>query len=383
MSVDSLDPSREPADDLESPIRETILVTGFPAFTARRLCAKILTADADARLHLLIPDKFEDQARTFLAELPGDRGRRARIVFGDVSGMDLGLAGQEYRDLAGAVTTIHHLAEDMAADRDTAHCIHVEGTRNIIEFASETRELRRLCHWSTAAVSGKRTGMILEDELDESQAFHSVHEETRFEAETLARRAQRRLPLTIFRPSTIVGDSRTGEIDKFDGPYYLMVLIAMNATPMRLPLPGRGTAPLNLVPIDYVIDAAYALSRDERAAGKTFHLTDPHPLSARRIYELVAERSHTQPPRGYIPSRVARILLRTPGIARIARGPLSFLDVLDQHVFYDCRHTQELLAGTGIHCPAFDSYVDNLVRYVKDVYAARKESREDEQDPLD
>src|SRR5690606_22763927 len=121
---------------------------------------------------------------------------------------------------------------------------NVGGTREIIEFAGECKELRRLCHWSTAAVSGKRPGVIVEDELDAGHGFHNAYERSRFEAEKLARQAQRRLPLTIFRPGVIVGDSRTGEVDPIKGsirgPYSLMVLIASNQTQVGLPLPGRG-----------------------------------------------------------------------------------------------------------------------------------------------
>jgi hypothetical protein len=121
-----------------------------------------------------------------------------------------------------------------------------------------------------------------------------------------------------------------------------------------------------------VIDAAYALSLDPRAAGRTFHLTDPNPLPARRLYELVAERSNTASPRGFIPGRLVRNLLRTPGIERLARGPLSFLDSFDHQVFYNSRGAQELLGDAGITCPPFDTYVDRLVGYVREVHAQRK-----------
>lgn len=371
----------------EPPVREAVLVTGFPAFTAKRMVAKCLGADLEARVCVLVPPAHEADAHAFLATLPAAEAGRAEVVIGDVCSMDLGLSGNEYKSLAAEITAIYHLAGvyHMGVDKATARQVNVEGTRGILDFAAEANQLRRLCHWSTAAVAGKRRGLILEDELDQGQSFHNIYEETKFEAEALARRAQHRMPITIVRPSIIVGDSRTGEIDTFDGPYFLMVLIVTNITHMRLPLPGRGTAPLNLVPIDFVIDAAYALCMDERAAGKTFHLTDPNPLSARRVYELVAERSHSKPPRGYIPGKLTRLLLRAPGMARLASNSLPFFELFDQQVFYNCRHTQELLADTEIRCPPFDAYVDTLVQYVKEVHAARRQQRGqyEEPDPLD
>jgi thioester reductase-like protein len=373
-------------EELEPTPDETVLLTGFPAFTARRFAARVLQSDAKAHIYLLCRDKFGDQAREFIGALPASQRKRIEPIFGDVCDMDLGLAGTEYQELAAKVTTVHHLAGIYyhGVDRNTARRVNIEGTRGALDFAGEAKNLRRFCHWSTATVSGKRRGVVMEDELDMNQGFHNFYEETKFEAERLARGAMRRLPITIFRPGIIVGDSKTGEIDKFDGPYYLTVLFVTSPLGVRLPLPGRGAAPLHLVPIDYVVKAAYALSMDMRAAGKTFHLTDPNPFAARRVYELIAEHSEHQPPRGFIPSGITRALLHTPGIERLARGPLSFLDSFDHLVFYNAQNTAQLLAGAGIECPTFDSYVDALVRFVREVHEARRAKLEDEVfDPFD
>lgn len=359
---------------------EAVLVTGFPSFVATRLIRKILGDDGDARVFMLSREKFARAAQEFLGDLPESQRRRVEVVIGDVCDMDLGLAGGEYRALAERTTTIHHLAGIYyhGVARDVAKRVNVDGTRGIIELAGECRRLRRLCHWSTASVAGKRKGVILEEELDEGQQFKNFYEETKFEAEKLARAAARKLPVTIFRPSIIVGDSRTGEIDKFDGPYYLMVLIVNSPIDLHLPLPGRGVAPMHLVPIDYVVDAAYALSLDERAADGTFHLVDPSPFAARKVYELVAERAHKKRPRGFIPTGLAKAVMRTPGLKKVARAPLSFLEALDHLAFYNARNTMALLDGTGIACPPFDGYVDNLIRYVREVHAARRQKLEDE-----
>jgi thioester reductase-like protein len=369
---------RPEAEDPTPP--EAVLVTGFPSFTATRMIRKILAADDVGRLFLLARGKFEQSARELLDGLPESQRRRVQIVVGDVCDMDLGLAGSEYKALAEEVTTIHHLAGIyyQGVERQVAERVNVDGTRGIIELAGECRKLRRLCHWSTASVSGRRKGIILEEELDEGQRFHNFYEETKFQAEKLAHAAARRLPVTIYRPSIIVGDSQSGEIDKFDGPYYLMVLIVQGPLDVHLPLPGRGAAPMHLVPIDYVVDAAYALSLDPRAAGGTFHLTDPNPFSARQVYEIVAERAQKKRPRGFIPAGLARAFMRTPGLERLARAPRSFLDSFDHLAFYNTRHASSLLKGTGVQCPPFDDYVDCLIRYVRDVHAARRQKLDDE-----
>src|SRR5262249_61153902 len=107
-------------------------------------------------------------------------------------------------------------------------------------------------------------------------------------------------------------------------------------------------------------------------------LPHPNPLRARQIYELVAERAHKRRPRGFIPSSLARAVMRTPGIERLARAPLAFIESLDHLTFYNCRHATALLRDAGIVCPTFDAYADNLIRYVREGAAARRPKLEDE-----
>jgi thioester reductase-like protein len=370
MITDTLDPTPP----------ETVLVTGYPSFTAARFVKKLLAEDPETRVFVLAREKFAEKAGAMLGELAESQQRRARVIVGDVCDMDLGLAGSEYKQLAEEVTTIQHIAGIyyLGVDRKMAERVNVEGTRGVVELAGECRKLRRLCHWSTASVAGKRKGVILEEELESGQTFHNFYEETKYEAEKLVRHAARRLPVTIFRPGIIVGDSRTGEIDKLDGPYYLMILITEGPLDVHLPLPGRGAAPIHVVPIDYVVDAAHALSLDGRAAGGTFHLTDPNPFAARQIYELVAERAQKKRPRGFIPSTLAKAVLRAPGLERLTRAPRTFLESFDHQVFYNTRRTRALLAGTGIECPPFDAYVDQLIRWVREVKSAERQALENE-----
>src|SRR6476659_4204662 len=252
------------------------LVTGFPAFTAQRLARRLVQKHPDEKIFLLSRDKFLAQAGAFVDTL-GDARSRIEVLEGDVADMDLGLGGGEYKALAAEVTAIHHTAAVyyLGAKRELVERVNIDGTRTMLDLAADCTRLRRFVHWSTAQVSGARSGVILEEELDCGQRFRNVYEETKFRAERMVRDAARRLPVTILRPGIIVGDSKSGEIDKFDGPYYLLVLIVSSPIDVHLPLPGRGSSPLNLVPIDYVVDAAIALARDPRAVGGTFHLTDP------------------------------------------------------------------------------------------------------------
>lgn len=364
--------------------RPTALITGFPAFTARRMIRQLVAAEPETRLYVLAREPFAADADRFLVALP-DRGQ-AEVLVGDVCDMDLGLSSAEYRALSRELTWIHHLAGIyfMGTDEDTAHRVNVGGTRTVIDLARDAGRLERVVHWSTAMVSGDRRGTFYEEDLEAGQKFHNAYERTKYEAERLVRAAMRRLPITVVRPGIIVGDSRTGEIDKLDGPYYLMVVIATNASGVRLPLLGRGDVPLHLVPIDYVVEAAWHVARGETAAGKTFHLVDPAPMSARAVFEAVAEHAHTEKPRGHIPRPLARAVLRTPGLSRLGRGPLAFVDVLDHAVHYDQTNTAQALAGTTVRCPPLADYLPVLVRYVLDVTREAPRGPGDEtSDPLD
>ena len=365
------------------PSRSVALITGYPAFTAKRMIAKVLAAEPETRLFVLARGKFADEAVQFVAKLPG--AERAEILVGDVCDMDLGLSSIEYRALSREVTWIHHLAGIyfMGVDAETARRVNVAGTQTVLDLARDAGRLERVVHWSTAMVSGDRRGTFYEEDLDAGQKFHNDYERTKYEAEKFVRGAMRQLPITVLRPGIIVGDSRTGEIDKLDGPYYLMVLIATNASGLRLPLLGRGDAPLHLVPIDYVIEAAWHVARSEGAAGKTFHLVDPSPMSARAVFEGVAEHAHTEKPRGHIPRPLARAVLRTPGLSRLGRGPLAFVDVLDHPVTYDQANTTSALAGTTLRCPPLADYLPVLVRHVLDVSRPSAGVPDDVSDPLD
>jgi len=347
-------------------VGDVALITGFPAFTAKRMIAKLLAAEPDTRFYVLAQPRFADDAAKYVASL--DRDARAEILVGDVCDMDLGLSSAEYRALSKRLTWIHHLAGIyfMGVDEATARRVNVAGTRTVLDLARDAGRLERLVHWSTAMVSGDREGTWAEDDLECGQKFHNGYERTKYEAEKLVRSAMRQLPITVVRPSIIVGDSKTGEIQNFDGPYYQMVLIATNASGLRLPLLGRGDHPLHLVPIDYVIDAAWHVGRQEASAGKTFHLVDPAPLTARQIFDGVAEHANTEKPRGHIPGVIARAVLKTPGLARFGRGPLAFVDLLDHAVTYDQSNTREALAGSRIVCPPLTDYLGTLVRDVLD-----------------
>ena len=372
--------------------RARTLVTGFPSsFLARRVVRKLLATEPKGLITCVVQGKFEARARAAIEELDPSEHKRIELLEGDIAAMDLGLSGKEFRELARDVEVIHHCAAItyLGADKRTAEHVNVGGTREVVELAEAATALSRLVHWSTAQVSGARRGYVLEGELIAQSGFRNAIEETRFRAERIVREASTRVPATVLRPATIVGDSRTGEIDRFDGPYLLVQLLLSAPSELRMPMPGRGDVPLNLVPIDFVVDAGCAIARDARSVGRTFHLVDPHPLTTRGVFERIAQEAGRPMPRGSVPTRVAAALLRAPGLNQLTSAPRAFLEQLGTEVVYDGRNTSELLANTGIQCPPFESYVAPLVDAVRRQHAARRaqvaselEALPDQEDPL-
>ena len=182
------------------------------------------------------------------------------------------------------------------------------------------------------------------------------------------------LPCTVLRPSIVVGDSRTGEIDRFEGPYSIAMLLVTSPLQVPVPLPGDGVAPLNVVPVDYVVAASLAISHDQRAIGRTFHLVDPNPSSSRRVYELIAARSGKKLPRLSLGYKLTDALLKVPGLERLTREQRMAIAYVNHLSFFSSRNTLELLDGSGVRCPPIESYLDALISYVKSEYRKRRES---------
>ena len=358
------------------------LITGFPAFLARRLVQQIVSSDPGAHLTVLVSPTLLKESQPQISAL---RSAQLQVLTGDIVDMHLGLSGEEYQRICDEVTDIFHVGElsDLSVPREMIWRANVEGTRNIIELARDCTRLHRLNHYSTCYVSGERIGVIAEDELDLGQSFRNAYEETKFHAEKLLQRVNGALPISIYRPSSVVGDSQTGEIDRFEGPYYLGILLAMSPLVVALPLPGDGTAPLNVVPVDFVTKGIWTLSRDPRAAGRTFHLVDPNPMSARRAYEIIAEKEKKRLPRFSVSAKAAEVMLRLPLLEKLSRPHRAAISYVNHLAIYNCRNTLELLDGTGIHCPPLTSYLDKLIAYVQEQYRRRRDEVNEVEDPLD
>ncbi len=346
---------------------EVLLVTGYPFFRARKMVDQLLQTQPKSLVYVIAREKFGDEVAQHLDGLPTQERERLVVLDGDAAAMDLGLSGREYRELAGKVERVHHCAQVTypGVGRRMAAEVNVGATREIVEFGRCCAVLKSIVMHSTAAVSGDRTGVVYEHELNVGQGFRTPVEESLARAERIARNAMSSLPISVIRPTQIVGDSATGEVDRLDGPYMMTLVMLSGPSEMAVPLPTRGDAPLNLVPIDFVVRAAQHIARLPAALGRTVHLADPNPLTARQVFELVARASGRKLATRFIPTGIAKAVLGVPGLHLVSKNQRAMVDLLATNVRYDTSQADELLRGTGIHCPSLDSYIDHLVSFVR------------------
>jgi thioester reductase-like protein len=346
------------------------LVTGYPGLLGRQLVER-LAARPGERLVLLVQPTHAAAARQALRDRPG-----VEVLEGDVAHMHLGLSGSEWRSLGGHLTHLWHLAAQTRLDADDRllRSVNVDGTRSVLELGAQAPLLSRLVHFSTAFVSGTRAGLVREEELEAGQGFNNAYEESKYQAERLVRRASATLPITVLRPSLVIGDSRIGQLDRFEGPYALALALASAPLAMPLPLPGDPQAPLHVVPIDFAIDAALVLGLHPGAAGRTVHLVDPAPLPARRVYKQIAERLGRRLATVNVPQRALAALRSLPLLQRLGGRAAQAFPYVGHVASYDTRGQLELLEGSGVRCPPVDDYLDRIVEFVQASLAPKAEA---------
>jgi thioester reductase-like protein len=346
----------------------TILFTGFPGFIGMRLLPRLMELAPGARVRCLVQPRFLEAARQGLAQIEAAhvhaRGR-LDIVVGDITAPGLGLEADAARALRQDVTAAHHLAAvyDLAVARDLGMKVNVEGTRNVVRLLAECPRLERLHYVSTCYVSGTATGVFHETDLDVGQSFKNHYEETKFIAEVEVARSS--LPATIYRPSIVVGDSRTGETGKFDGPYFTITAMEKVPSPGLFIRIGSGRNPANVVPVDFVTEAIARLSVSPVSRGRTYHLADPQPLSVFEVGELFARELGKRFAYLPVPKGVAKALFAPRPVQRHFGMPVQTLDYFDHPCRYSTTQATTDLEAMGVRCPPLPSYVGRLVEFYR------------------
>ncbi|WP_181350165.1 SDR family oxidoreductase [Thalassobacillus sp. CUG 92003] len=349
----------------------TYLFTGFPGFIATQLVREIFYQGYPVdRIYLLHEGNMKQRAieeLEALTENPIIHSDKLHLIEGDITKDKLGIQSFLSKKMQQDVTHVFHLAAayDLAVPLTTAWKINVHGTRNVTDWLRGCNELERHVYFSTAYVSGSRENTIYETELEHDQGFKNHYEYTKYEAERIVNQTLNSIPSTIIRPGIVTGHSKTGETAKFDGAYFIMnMLHAARFMPVH-PLIGKGDATVNLVPVDYVVQATIQLAHHAAGEGQTYHLTDPTPYTAREIHQLILKALLNREPAFTLPLKYAETALSLPPVRRRVKFQKEALAYFTCHCRHDSTQAQRDLAGTPIQCPDMATVIPELVAYYK------------------
>jgi nucleoside-diphosphate-sugar epimerase len=346
----------------------TIFLTGFPGFIAERLVERL--AKAEFQFFLLVQKEFLERAVETVEHISQGKNiplENFAVIEGDITRPDLGMDPDDAATVRYETTDVFHLAAvyDLAVEQELANRVNLDGTKNVNEFVKSVRHLKRYNYISTCYVAGKRTGVIREDELEHDKGFRNHYEETKYLAELEVEKLKSELPVTIFRPSVVVGDSETGETAKYDGVYYLIQYLRKAPYLLRAINVGNEAVKLNLVPVDFVVNAIAELAFDEKAKGKTIALADPEPLSTSELFDAIAEEM-TGRRSEFSPSpKLVEWFLSKPFSPPITGLPIYGVPYFFIEQTYDTSTATELLDSHKIKCPNFRDYVANLLDFVE------------------
>ncbi len=354
----------------------TYFVTGATGFIGRHLVERLLERDGD--VFALVRPGSLDRLEAMI-ERWGANGRVHPVV-GDLGAPLLGLDPSAVEALRGQVDHVFHLAAvyDMTADEERNRIANVEGTAHVVALANAI-DAGRFHHISSIAVAGRHKGLFREDMFDEGQKLDHPYYRSKFESERIARR-QTRMPWRVYRPAVVVGDSRTGEMDKIDGPYYFFKLIQRlrGWLPEWFPLVGPELGYTNIVPVDYVAAAIDHIAHAEGHDGQAFHLASPRSQRSGDVINAFAEAAHAPQLAMRIDRRLTQalpkgtisMLMKLPAAQGVRRSLLSDIGIPDEivdHIAltaqFDTRDTERALEGTGIAVPELSTYATKLWDY--------------------
>ncbi|MDN7241434.1 SDR family oxidoreductase [Planococcus sp. N028] len=341
-----------------------IVFTGFPGFIASQLIRKCISDDAEVTAIILPSQRWKAEQEA--ARIQVETGSKPiRLIDGDITKRDLGVNHKDKAYLIDKKITFWHLAAiyDLAVSKEVAWKVNVEGTKNVNEFVKTLPNVERFMYFSTAYVAGAREGVLLENELIRPKKFKNYYEETKFEAEILVEQLKETVPVTIIRPGIVRGHSRTGQTVKFDGPYFFLNMIDRIRKFPVIPYIGHSTAYINVVPVDYIIDASVYLSTLKEAAGETVHLTDPNPHPVEEVYRSMVVQMTGKAPKSRIPHKLAAASLGLSSVRKILGVEAETLDYLTWHASFDTRNAKRLLSGSGIKCADFLKTMPDMVSF--------------------
>ena len=349
--------------------RESIFMTGFPGFIAGRLLVRLVKPET--QYFLFVQRQFIEKAMReveAIAEAANIPLESFVIVEGDITFPQLGISDADLETIQYETTDVFHLAAayDLGVSKNVAFNVNLEGTKNVNDLVCSIKNLRRYNYVSTCYIAGKWEGHFFETDLQHKAGFRNFYEETKYLAEIEVESLKSHLPVTIYRPSVVVGDSRTGETAKYDGVYYLINYLRKAPSLLRFVNVGNHIVRLNLVPVDFVVEAIAALAYDKNAVGKTIALADPEPLTTAELFDVLAKDLTGRKSEFGPPKRLAEWFLYTNFSPRITGLPHHSVPYFFFEQTYDSSTGCEMLAPHGIKCPQFADYVEHLLDFVEE-----------------
>ena len=346
-------------------------VTGATGFIGKRLVKKLLARKGSV-VYFLLREGSRDKLAG-LYEYWGTTKARAIPVFGDLRSAKLGVAKDDIKKLTKTIDHFYHLAAvyDMLADAEEQIAVNVEGTRNAVDFANAI-QAGIVHHVSSIAAAGMFEGIFREDMFDEAENLDHPYFATKHESEKIVRN-ETKGAWRVYRPGLVVGDSRTGEMDKIDGPYYFFKLIQRirQLLPPWMPTIGIEGGRINIVPVDYVVNAMDHISHQPKLDGRAFHLTDPEPMRVGEVLNTFCRAAHapTMSIRinaalfGFIPKSIKKGVFALSPVRRVRDAvmkdlglPPDLMAFVNYPTRFDNRDTAQALKGTGIACPPLEKY---------------------------
>lgn len=350
-------------------MEEGFFFTGFPGFICNQLMKQVIkTNHMNGVIYALVLPEMKLRAieeRNRLVRESGLRDEQFVIIEGDITALSLGISSATQIEIRDKIHYVFHLAAiyDLAVNKEVAFHVNVNGTKNVNKFVRGLPNLKRYTYFSTGFIAGRREGKLYEHEIIRPSRFKNYYEETKFEAEVLVEMLKKDLPVTIIRPGIVKGNTKTGETIKFDGPYFIMNFIDRLRFLPFLPRLGESEAVVNLVPIEYIVEATAYLTFHQSGVGKTYHLTDPSPYKVSELYEMLMEELINKRPRGTIPLSAAQWGLSIKPLRRYLGVEKEALDYFSWLGQFDCTQAQLDLQGSGISCPNFKDGVPAMVSF--------------------
>jgi thioester reductase-like protein len=336
--------------------RQSVFLTGATGFLGQYLLCDLLRGGHSVAVLVrdLPPKRAAERVDEILAGWSErlERSLPKPVVLAGELGLEhLGLPVADRRWLGRSCRVVLHSAANLSF-RKTATGepwrTNVEGTASLLACTQQVG-LKQWHQVSTAFVCGLRRGTIYEEDLDWGQSFHNSYEESKFHAEQLVRSA-RGLQATVYRPTVIVGDSRTGYTTSFIGFYRFLELAVRLAeatgspdgAPRHFPLrvPMSGEEPWALVPVDWVSQAIVELIAQPRCHGRTFHLTSQAPVLARLIRDVGTEEVNLQGVE-FAPLQEGEPLTRVEQL--FLEGIQEYAGYLAGNPHFDCANTKAAL----------------------------------------